>query len=163
MNTKHGLPMANNRRQEISKLEPAAESKQSATSDNKHQGTMEKQKLEEKKNQGTIEKQKFEKIKNFGSVIQLAGKIIDIYKIREIANAHVLEMDAEMKKMTIEASTYVEKLDAETSQFVVKGQIAASIIVAISDLINQSNDLDANGKLEAIKSMANMVKSILEK
>lgn len=149
MNTKHGLPIASNRRQEIANLEPAAENKQPAQSENKHQGT--------------IEKQKLEKIKNIGSVLQLAGKIIDIYKIREKANAHVLEMDAEMKKMTIEASTYVEKLDAETSQFVVKGQIAASIIVAISDLINQSNDLDANGKLEAIKSMANMVKSILEK
>lgn len=149
MNTKHGLPMANNPRQEIAKRETEAENKQPAKSENKHQGT--------------IEKQKLEKIKNIGSVLQLAGKIIDIYKIREKANAHVLEMDAEMKKMTIEASTYVEKLDAETSQFVVKGQIAASIIVAISDLINQSNDLDANGKLEAIKSMANMVKSILEK
>lgn len=149
MTTKHGLPMANNRRQEIATIEPEAVKKQPAKYENKHQGT--------------IEKQKLENIKNFGSVLQLAGKIIDIYKINKKTDSDLLLMDAEMKKMTIEASAYVKKLDAKTEQFVVKGQIAVSIIEAISDLINQSNELDANGKLKAIESMTNMVNSILTK
>jgi len=117
----------------------------------------------ESKHQGTIEKQKLGQIKNAGEVIKLARGIMDIVKIRESTNSQLTIIDAKMKQMETEARTYIQKLEAETSLYIVKGQVATSIIQAISDLINKSDDLDSTGKLEAIKSISSLMSAIMGK
>lgn len=114
----------------------------------------------ESKNQGTVEKQNLEQIKNAGEVIKLARGIIDIVKIRESTNSQLTIIDAKMKQMETDARTYIQKIDAETSLLIERGQVAISIIQAISDLINRSDDLDSTGKLEAIKSISKLIVAI---
>lgn len=117
----------------------------------------------ESKNQGTVEKQNLEQIKNAGEVIKLARGIIDIVKIRESTNSQLTIIDAKMKQMETDARTYIQKIDAETSLLIERGQVAISIIQAISDLINRSDDLDSTGKLEAIKSISKLIVAIESK
>ena len=88
---------------------------------------------------------------------------MDIVKIRESTNSQLTIIDAKMKQMETEARTYIQKLEAETSLYIVKGQVATSIIQAISDLINKSDDLDSTGKLEAIKSISSLMSAIMGK
>lgn len=148
MNDKYKLPTSNNPRQELSTKEGGNLSKKPVQkTENKHQGTIEKQKLEQ--------------IKNAGGVIKIAYGLLEIAKIRESTNAQVTIIEAKMREMEAEAKTYIQKLDADTSQLIIKGQIATSIIRETTVLINESHDLDANGKLEAIKMIPSLVSDIL--
>jgi len=150
MTDKFKLPMSANTRREVSTTKDGHEVENTTA---KH----------ESKHQGTVEKQKLEKIKNAGEVIRLARGIMDIVKIRESTQSQLTIIDAKMKQMETEARTYIQKLEADSSLFIVKGQVATSIIQAISDLINTSDDLDSTGKLEAIKSISSLMSSIMSK
>lgn len=149
MTDKYKLPMSSNPRRDVTTSEIGNDASTIAKNESKHQGTIEKQKLEQ--------------IKNAGEVIKLARGIMDIVKIRESTNSQLAIIDAKMKQMETEARTYIQKLEAESSLFIVKGQVATSIIQAISDLINKSDDLDSTGKLEAIKSISSLMSSIMSK
>jgi len=151
MTDKFKLPLSANSRRDVSTTKDGHEAEN--TTATKH----------ENKHQGTVEKQKLEQIKNAGEVIKLARGIMDIVKIRESTNSQLTIIDAKMKQMETEARTYIQKLEAESSLFIVKGQVATSIIQAISDLINKSDDLDSTGKLEAIRSISSLMSSIMSK
>ena len=114
MTDKYKLPMSSNPRRDVTTTEVGNDVSTIAKNESKHQGTIEKQKLEQ--------------IKNAGEVIKLARDIIDIVQIRERTKSELAITDAKMKEMETEATTYIKKLQAETDQYKEKGQIATMII-----------------------------------
>ncbi len=149
MSEKYNLPRARNPRQELT-----------LDADGKVIQVTEVQ--TENKNQVIIEKQNLERIKNAGTALKLMNNIIDIIKIKNSGKAQVDIIEARIRETESEARAYIDKINAETSQYIVKGQITTSIIQAISDMINQNPELNDIVKLEAIKNITSLVNTTLE-
>jgi hypothetical protein len=73
---------------------------------------------------------------NFGKILELAGNVIEIKKMKVVSDAVLAKMEADRKNLLAEAEVYVEKKNADTQSIVDKMNV---IRFMMQDFYQQSN------------------------
>lgn len=73
---------------------------------------------------------------NFGKILELAGNMIEIKKMKVASDALLAKMEADRKQLLAEAEVYVEKKDADTRSVVERMNV---IRLMMQDFYQQSN------------------------
>lgn len=75
-------------------------------------------------------------VQNFGKILELAGDIAEIKKMKVASDAVLAKMEADRKQMLAEAEVYVEKKNADTKNVIERMNI---IRLMMQDFYQQSN------------------------
>lgn len=73
---------------------------------------------------------------NFGKILDLAGSIIEIKKMKVVSDALLAKMEADRKQLLAEAEAYVLKKDADTRSVVERMNVIRHMM---QDFYQQSN------------------------
>lgn len=73
---------------------------------------------------------------NFGKILELAGSMIEIKKMKVASDAYLAKMEEDRKQLLAEAEAYVEKKDADTKSIVERMNV---IRLMMQDFYQQSN------------------------
>ena len=73
---------------------------------------------------------------NFDKILDLAGSIIEIEKMKAVSNAMLAQMEANRKQLLAEAEAYVDKKNADTKSIVERMNV---IRLMMQDFYQQSN------------------------
>lgn len=73
---------------------------------------------------------------NFGKILELAGSVIEIKKMKVASQAVLAKMEADRKQLLAEAEAYVEKKNADTKSIVDQMNV---IRLMMQDFYQQSN------------------------
>jgi hypothetical protein len=73
---------------------------------------------------------------NFGKILELAGSVIEIKKMKVTSDALLAKMEEDRKRLLAEAEAYVEKKDADTRSIVERMNV---IRLMMQDFYQQSN------------------------
>ena len=73
---------------------------------------------------------------NFGKILDLAGSIIEIKKMKVVSDALLAKMEADRKQLLAEAEAYVVKKDADTRSVVERMNVIRHMM---QDFYQQSN------------------------
>lgn len=73
---------------------------------------------------------------NFGKILELAGSMIEIKKMKVASDAYLAKMEEDRKQLLAEAEAYVEKKDADTRSIVERMNV---IRLMMQDFYQQSN------------------------
>lgn len=75
-------------------------------------------------------------VQNFGKILDLAGSIIEIKKMKVVSDALLAKMEADRKQLLAEAEAYVVKKDANTRSVVERMNVIRHMM---QDFYQQSN------------------------
>ncbi len=73
---------------------------------------------------------------NFGKILELAGGLVEIKKMKVASDAVLAKMEADRKQLLAEAEAYVEKKNADTKSVVERMNV---IRLMMQDFYQQSN------------------------